>query len=90
MEPLDFVAAEFAEQVERFLVLDPLGDDIAPEFMCHSKDRFDHDAIGGTADDATNEALIDFHFVRRDAPDIFERRKAGSEVVDREPESTVA
>ncbi len=88
--PLDFVRAEFADDIELVGGFDAFGDDAEVEFAGHGDDGADE---GGSAEggiDLFHEGAVDFEAVDGELLEVAEGGVAGAEVVDGEGDAGAA
>ena len=83
-ESLRVVDAELAQQVQRGLVLDTLGDRLDAEVLGHGDDRLHDLLIGGIDREVPDELDVDLDEGDRQVLQVGERAVAGAEVVERE------
>ena len=81
---LDLVDFVFAQQLQLFVVLDTLGDDLHAHGMRHRHQRLDDFLVAFVAADIADEAAIDLEAVDRQRLEVAQRRITGTEIVDRD------
>ena len=83
--PLGAIAAHLLEEPQCGNVLDTLGDDVEPEGVGELNRRAHDRPVAGRGNHAAHERDIGLHLVQRPHLEVRERRKAGAEVVERNP-----
>ena len=89
-EALRVVAAEVAQAVPRGRRLDALGDDGQAEALGERDGRLDDRGVAVVLVHVEDEVLVDLQLVDGQVLEARERRVAGAEVVDREPDAELA
>ena len=87
METLGEVGAEVAEQRERPLVLDPLGDRLQAEQAADADDAADEPLVVGVVGQRPDVRAVDLDVAERQVAQVGEGAEAGPEVIEREPAS---
>ena len=78
-------ASRSTRQLRR--LLDALGDGLEVERLAEPQDREDDRRLGRPVVEARDERAVDLQLVDREAAEVVQRRVAGPEVVDREPDA---
>ena len=93
-EPLNLVAAELAQTLQRCFVLDAFGDDGEAQLVRELDGRPNDERIARVAHDhrvarvscqVHDERLVDLELIHREPPQVGERRIAGAVIIDRKP-----
>src|SRR5438445_7952490 len=89
-EPLHLVTARGPQLLELARALDALGDDRQPERMAERRDRLDDPEPLRATVAVVHERTVNLDDVDLQSRQMGERRVAGAEVVDRDPDAEVA
>ncbi len=89
MTSLDPVRAEADELVELVDRLDPLGHDDEVQRVSKVDHRLDDGAGVLVGRDVLGEQLVELEDVEREGAQVVERREAGAEVVEHEPDTQI-